>query len=323
MIQWQRFIEYLITIWVIITLNFCLPRMMPGDPFLSLAGEDGQELGQYSENERAYQLEWYGMNQPIHIQYVRYLGNFFIGNWGVSIHFNEKVFLILMERLPWTLLLVLSAVFFSTIIGVLLGGISAWYQGMWIDSAIYLSLILITEIPAFLLGLIFLFIFAAGLGWFPLSGAITHFAEHASWSTRLIDICHHAVLPIVSLTIVRTSGTYLLSRSSMISTIAKDYIRTATAKGLSNFRILVHHVMRNAMLPIVTRIFLTLGSLVSGTILVENVFAYPGLGRLLREAVMLHDYPLIQGIFVMVMVCVLTANLIADLIYGKLDPRVA
>jgi len=130
-------------------------------------------------------------------------------------------------------------------------------------------LIFISEIPAFLLGLLMLFVFAAGMGWFPLSGAVTHYADFQSVWEKLADISRHAALPMVSLAVVRTSGIYLLARNSMISTIARDYVRTATAKGLSRRRILFRHVMRNAMLPIVTRVFLTLGSLVGGAILVE------------------------------------------------------
>ena len=317
-----RVMEYMITIGVIITLNFCLPRMMPGDPFLSLAGEDGMETGQYTEKERQYHMAWYGLDRPVHLQYVSYLKNLAMGNWGYSIHFNDHVASILLERLPWTLFLVLTAVVLSTVFGVLLGAVSAWYQGRWIDGGIYLSLILIAEIPAFLLGLMLLFIFAAGYGWFPLSGAMTHFAVYGSGLERLADICRHAVLPVMSLTIVRSSGIYLLARSSMISTIEKEYIRTATAKGLPRRQIITRHVMRNAMLPVVTRVFLTLGSLVGGAILVENVFTYPGLGRLMREAVLLHDYPLIQGIFLLVTGCVLTANFFADFLYVRIDPRV-
>jgi peptide/nickel transport system permease protein len=183
-------------------------------------------------------------------------------------------------------------------------------------------LILLSEVPAFLLGLVLLFTFAAGLGLFPLSGAITHFANYSSWWEKLLDILHHAFLPVMALTIARLGGMYLLSRNSMTTVLEKDYLRTAWAKGLPQKRIIFRHALRNAMLPIVTRVFLSLGSLVGGAILVENVFAYPGLGHLMREAVMVHDYPLVQGIFLVVTICVLLANFLADLVYRKLDPRI-
>lgn len=321
-LQKFRIIEYMVTVWIIISFNFFLPRMMPGDPFLSLAGEDGQEIGQYSEKERQYQREWYGLDQPIIEQYFNYAGNLITGKWGYSIHFNADVSEIIFQRLPWTLFLVFFSVVLSTLLGVCAGGISAWYQGRWIDSCIYVTFILVAEIPAFLLGLILLFIFAADLGWFPLSGAVTHYANHQNLYGQIKDILHHAVLPVISLSIVRTGGMYLLARNSMVSVLGKDYVRTAVAKGLTKPRILLGHVLKNAMLPIITRLFLTLGSLAGGAILVENVFSYPGLGRLMQESVILHDYPLVQGIFFFVTICVLFANFMADFLYRRLDPRI-
>ena len=318
----SKIIEYILTLWIILTLNFFLPRLMPGDPFLFVAGDEGNTVAQDTESIRESYIKYYGLGQPVHIQYVHYIFELFQGHLGHSFHFNESVSAILLKRFPWTVFLIVSAVVLSTIIGIVLGSISAWFQGRFLDQFLYLCLILIAEIPAFLLALIFLFIFSAEFNLFPLSGAITHFAGYKGWKW-LADICHHAALPILSLTLVRSSGMYLLARNSMITVIAKDYIRTATAKGLSQYRILFRHIIKNAMLPIVTRIFLSLGSLVGGAILVENVFSYPGLGLLMREAVLMHDYPLIQGIFLLVTVCVLTANYLADWVYGCLDPRVS
>lgn len=316
-----RSLEYLFTMWVIVTLNFVLPRVMPGDPFLHLSGQAGEETAVFSEAQRQLYMETYGLERPMARQYISYISGLFAGNLGGSLYFNEPVVDILLERLPWTLLLVGGSVVMSTLAGVILGGISAWFRGGGIDGTLYLLLIFISEIPPFLLGLLLLFVFGAAMGWFPLSGAVSHYADFQSSWERGMDIGRHAVLPMVSLAVVRTSGIYLLARSSMINTISRDYVRTATAKGLPRRRVLLRHVMRNAMLPIVTRVFLTLGSLVGGAILVENVFDYPGLGRLMREAVLMHDYPLIQGIFLLVTACVLLANFIADFFYAALDPR--
>jgi len=317
-----KIIEYFITLWIILTLNFFLPRLMPGDPFLFVSGDEGNALAQNNESVRKAYIQLYGLDNPAHVQYIHYFFELFQGNFGQSLHFNESVGSILSKRLPWTVFLVVSAVFFSTLIGVIFGSISAWFQGRWIDSLLYFCLILIAEIPAFLLALILLFIFAVELNLFPMSGAITHFAGYRGW-IWLADVFHHAALPILSLTLVRSSGMFLLTRNSMITVISKDYIRTATAKGLNKYRILFRHILKNAMLPIITRIFLTLGSLVGGAILVENVFSYPGLGLLMREAVLMHDYPLIQGIFLLVTVFVLSANYISDWIYACLDPRIS
>lgn len=318
----MRGVEYLMTVWVIVTINFFLPRAMPGDPFLHLSADTGEETARFSDAQRQYYIEYYGLNRPVARQYLIYLKQMISGDLGESIYFNEPVNRILVKRLPWTLFLVLSAVAFSTIIGVALGGLSAWFQGRLVDGLLYAGLILVSEIPAFLLGLLLLFVFAARLDFFPLSGAMTHFKTYGGWWERAADILHHAVLPVISLTLVRIGGMYLLSRGSLSGILNKDYIRTAWAKGITRPRILFFNALRNALLPIATRVFLSLGSLIGGAILVENVFSYPGLGQLMREAVIAHDYPLVQGIFLLMAVGVLSANFLADHLYHRLDPRV-
>lgn len=315
--------EYLLTILVVVTLNFLLPRAMSGDPFLFLSGEEaGDIIVPYSEEQREQYLEFYGLNKPVVSQYFSYLSELCRGNLGFSLYYNAPVSSIILNRLVWTIFLVLAAVLFSTLIGVALGCISAWYREKWVDKSLYTLMITISEIPAFLLGLVLLFTLAAGLGLFPLSGAMTHFADYRHWWDKAYDILHHAFLPVTALVIARLGGMYLLSRNSMTTVLAKDYIRTAQAKGLQKKRIIYRHALKNALLPIVTRIFLSIGGMVGGAILVENVFAYPGLGLLMRQSVMYHDYPLIQGIFLVVTIFVLLANFTADLVYGKLDPRV-
>ena len=314
--------EYGVVIWVIITLNFFLPRAMPGDPFLIISGENDEEIAQFSDEQRAYYRELYGLDKPLPIQYGSYLFSLMRLDLGQSLYFNAPVSSLIVERLPWSLLLVGASIILSTTLGLLLGGVAALFRGLWIDTSLYFSLIVISEIPAFLLALMLLFLFSATLEWFPLSGAMTHFMEFDGVGARFIDIARHAVLPVISLTIVRMGGMFLLARNSMIRVLSKDYIRTAEAKGLSRVRILTAHIMRNAMLPVATRFFLSLGGFVGGAILVETVFSYPGLGYLMREAVLVQDYPLIQGIFLLVTVAVLLANFVADQIYPKLDPRI-
>lgn len=318
----RKLMEYIITVWIIVTLNFLLPRLMPGDPFLILSSQEGDDITGFSEDQRQYYVEQYGFDKPIPVQYARYLIGLAQGDLGYSIYYNESVLDILLRRLPWTLFLVTAAILFSTIIGTALGAVSAGFRHFRMERLLFLGLIILSEIPAFLLGLVLLFVFAAGMRMFPLSGAMMHFSAHTTLWETTIDIAWHAVLPIATLTIVRTGGIYLLARNSMITVLAKDYLQTARAKGLGPLRIFRRHTLRNALLPIVTRIFLSLGGLVGGAILVENVFNYPGLGRLMRDAVTVHDYPLIQGIFLIVTMMVLTANFMADLIYKRLDPRI-
>nr|WP_319392593.1 ABC transporter permease [uncultured Desulfobacter sp.] len=314
--------SYLVTVWIIVTLNFLLPRMMPGDPFVHLSGDEGEDLPEFTEAQKSYYMEQYGFDDPLAVQYARYLVKLARGDLGASVYFNSPVTAILARRLPWTLGLVTAAVTLSTIIGTFLGVVSAALRHQWADRLLFVGLILISEIPAFLMGLVILFIFGAALDLFPLSGAMSHFTGQMTIMEKTVDIAKHAALPVATLTLARLGGVYLLARNSLVTVLEKDFMVTARAKGLTKIRIFWRHALRNALLPIVTRVFMSLGALVGGAVLVENVFNYPGLGRLLRESVMIQDYPLIQGIFLLVTLAVLSANFMADMIYRRLDPRV-
>ena len=311
------------TFLVILTLNFFIPRLMPGDPFIFLSSSEGQVTTTYSEEQIAKYKAYYGLDKPMIVQYTSYLTNLLQGNIGYSIYYNNSVLTVIGKRVIWTVSIVLAAIFISCLIGTVLGSLSAWYRNGAFDKVLYSFIIALSEIPAFLIGIMFLFILAAKLGLFPLSGGIKTFADYSNSGEKITDILHHAFLPVLTLSIVRLGEFYLLSRNSMIAVLTKDYMRTARAKGLHNKRIIFRHALKNALLPIVTRVFLSLGAVFSGAILVENVFNYPGVGRLMREAVMVRDYVLIQGIFLFVAVTVLTMNLLADIIYRRLDPRVS
>lgn len=314
--------SYLVTVWVILTLNFMLPRLMPGDPFVFLSGEEGEDLPEISRAQADYYKARYGLDDPLILQYGRYLACLARGDLGQSLYYNVPVSAMLARRLPWTLAIVILAVAFSTTLGTLIGGIAAAFRNQWADRLLFTGLIVVSEIPAFLLGLVLLFVFAASLRLFPLSGAMTHFAGPMTLGETLADICRHGFLPVATLTLARLGGLFLLARNSLITVMAKDYMVTARAKGLKRVRIFWRHALRNAMLPIVTRVFMSLGALTGGAILVENVYHYPGLGRLMQEAVIYQDYPLIQGIFLLVTLAVLSANFAADLVYRRLDPRI-
>ncbi len=318
-----KMVSYLITVWVILTLNFLLPRLMPGDPFVYLSGEEGEDLPEISEAQKNYYMIQYGFDDPLYLQYGRYFARLARGDLGQSIYYNTPVSIMLARRLPWTLGLVCLAVLFSTILGTLLGGIAAALRHHWVDRFLFMGLIVVSEIPAFLLGLVMLFFFAAFLKLFPLSGAMTPFPGPMTALEKLSDICRHGALPVATLTLARLGGIFLLARNSLVTIMARDYLITARAKGLGRGRIFWRHALRNAMLPIVTRVFMSLGALTGGAILVENVFNYPGLGKLMRQAVLYQDYPLIQGIFLLVTLAVLLANFMADLVYKHLDPRIS
>lgn len=316
-----RIIEYLLTLMVLISLNFALPRMMPGDPFLHQSGETDELVAFYSREQIEYYHEYYGLNKPLSEQYLTYLKEISRGDLGFSFYYKDQVSAIILSRLPWTLLLLIGAMGLSLIFGILLGSYSAWHRGGWQDSILYTLLVVFSEIPAFLVGLALLIWLAAGLGAFPLSGAVTHFAVYSSPWEKLLDILHHAALPILTLTLARTGSIYLLVRNSLGTVLTKDYMTTARAKGLRGFRIRYTHALRNALLPLFTRVAIQLGALLGGAILAENVFSYPGIGVLMRSAVIVRDYPLIQGIFLVMSVSVMAANMLADLAYKYIDPR--
>jgi len=317
-----RAIEYMLTFLVIITLNFALPRMMPGDPFLHYAGEVDEVVTLYSREQIQYFREYYGLDRPLHQQYLTYLKELASGDLGFSYYYKENVSTIILRRLPWTIFLVVSAMGLSIIIGIILGSYSAWLRNKWQDKALYTILIVISEIPAFLVGLALLIWLGAGLGLFPLAGAVTPFASYSSAWEKVLDILHHAALPVLTLTLARTGGIYLLVRNSLSTVLTKDYMRTARAKGLKEFRIRYVHALRNALMPLFTRVAIQLGALLGGAILAENVFSYPGIGVLMRSAVMVRDYPLIQGIFLVLAIGVMGANMLADLAYRYIDPRI-
>ncbi len=317
-----RLIEYSITILFILSFNFFIPRLMPGDPFTFISSEAGDITITYTEDEINKYKEYYGLDEPLYVQYTNYLTDTFTGNFGYSMYYHEDVLDLIIKRMWWTVGLVASSLILSSLIGIILGSISAWNRNNKADYFLYIILLGVSEIPSFLLGILFLFIFAAKFGWFPLSGGISNFVEYNSLYEKFLDIAHHAALPVLTLTIVGIGGFYILSRNSMVSVLSKDYIKTARAKGLTKRRQIFRHALRNSILPLITRIFLSLGTMFGGAILVENVFNYPGLGRLMRDAVLLRDYPLIQGIFLFVTVFVLIMNFVADIVYKKLDPRV-
>ena len=317
----KRILEYMLTFLVILTLNFFLPRMMPGDPFLHLSGAAGEEVWAFTAEQREYFTEYYGLDRPLSEQYIEYLGGIFQGDLGFSYYYREDVSSIIMRRIPWTLFMVVGAVSLSLLIGIFMGIFSAWHRESWRDKFLYLFMVIFSEIPAFLLGILMLIFFAAGLGFFPLSGAMSHFAGYTGWD-HFKDILHHAALPVITLSLARAGGIYMLVRNTCTTVLGKDYIRTARAKGLAEKRVRYRHVLKNVLLPLITRVALQIGALVGGAVLVENVFAYPGLGLLMREAVFVRDYPLLQGIFLVLAFGVLGANLLADLLYRFLDPRI-
>lgn len=315
--------RFLLTLLILLAINFLLPRMMPGDPFSTASSDvEGEDVVIMTEAQRMYYMEYYRLDRPLHEQFFIYLKNLAVGDLGKSISNKMPVRDVILIHLPWTILIVFSATFISTVCGVLLGTLSARNRKRGFDRFMMIGLIAFAEIPSFLLGLILLLIFVVQLRLFPLAGAVTPFADYGSVCDQVGDIAYHAFLPVLTLSLSQLTGVYLLTRNTLITVTTKDYVRTARAKGLGERVVWTRHALRNALLPVVTRTGFMIGTLMGGSVLVESVFSYPGLGMTLRSAVIGRDYPLIQGILLVVAISILVCNLAVDLIYRRLDPRV-
>lgn len=312
---------YALAAWVSITLNFFLPRMMPGDPGDALMGrmQGRVEPRTIDAMRKAYGLS----DDPLWQQYVDYLGNVMRGEFGVAISaFPTPVTEVIMTAFPWTVLLGLTATVIAFVLGNILGVFGAWSRGGKLDSIMPPTMIFIGSFPYFWLALLALYFMGFQWGWFPLRHAYgTDISP--SWSFDFVlSVLTHLILPAASLVIVALGGWVLGMRNAMISTLSEDYVMMAEAKGLPQRRVMFNYAARNAILPNVTAFGMQLGFILGGALLTEIVFSYPGLGYQLLGAVRNLDYPLMQGIFLILTFSVLGANLIMDLLYVRLDPRV-
>jgi peptide/nickel transport system permease protein len=226
----------------------------------------------------------------------------------------------ILERLPWTLLLAVSSLLVSAVVGIVVGAASAWKRGSKLDIGLLNTMIFIRSMPSFWVGMMLISMVAVRLGLLPSQGAVTPAADYEGFE-RSMDIAGHAILPIVTLSILTVPGIYLTMRYTMLGVLGEDFIRTARSKGLSERTILFRHMIPNALIPVVTVLALRFGFAFGGTVVVETVFSYPGLGRLIFEAVAGRDYPVMQASFLLFTLAVLFSNILADWLYPRLDPR--
>ncbi len=313
-----RMLQYVMLIVVILVLNFMLPRAMPGTPLAFLAGED---VGLMTTEQREEVMAQHGLDRPLPHQFARYMGNLLQGDFGYSFQQRRPITDILMERLPWTLLLAGANLVLTTIIGVLVGAVAAWRRGGRADAGLLATFVFMAAMPSFWIGMILVAVFAAQLGWFPVYGAYSTYAGLTGWE-RIVDIGRHLVLPLTSLVFISVSSVFFTMRYSMLSVLREDYISMARAKGVPERLVKYRHAMRNALLPVLTIFMLNLGFIFSGAVVIETVFAYPGIGRLLFQAVLTRDYPVLQATFLLITMTVIIANIVADLLYPLFDPRV-
>jgi peptide/nickel transport system permease protein len=315
--QGSPVLQYIVVLFVAVTLNFLLPRLMPGNPLVLLAGVD---VGLMTPEERQEIIEAAGLDQPLTAQYIDYLSGLARGDFGYSYRQNRPIGDIITERLPWTLLLAFSSLVISAIVGILLGALSAWRRGSKLDLGLLNGMIAIDSLPSFWIGMLFIAIFAVQLRWLPSQGAVTPAARFTG-GEQIRDVVLHAIMPIATLSILSVPRIYLTMRYTMIGVLGEDFIRTARAKGVSERNVLLHHMIPNALCPVVTVLALRFGFAFGGTVIIETVFSYPGLGRLIFEAVSGRDYPVMQAAFLLFTIAVLCSNILADWLYPRLDPR--
>ncbi|MBW4077059.1 MAG: ABC transporter permease [Acidobacteria bacterium] len=314
----RRLSLYVVTAWVAITANFILPRLMPGNPVETLIG---QLQGRVSPQQvRAIQLAFgMGLKQNIVQQYFGYLGQLMHGHLGVSITLSAPVSSILRSAVPWTVGLIGVSTILSFLVGTIAGTMLGWTRGSRFDSLIPLTTFF-QAVPYFFLGTVMLLIFGSNLHWFPVLGAYSS-NLNPGWSWAFVfSLIRYGELPVLTIVLSSVAGWMLGMRNMMITMVAEDFVLMAVAKGLPRRKVIMH-AARNAVLPSVANLSLAIGLVVSGALLVELVFNYPGVGNLLLQAVLNEDYPLIQGIFLVITMTVLAANLLADVMYFVLDPR--
>jgi peptide/nickel transport system permease protein len=313
---------FVLTLWAVVTLNFLIPRLQPGDPaeimVQKLAGKNAQL------NQAQVQAMRQLLGTPdgsLFTQYLQYLNQLLHGNLGISYnYFPFRVTQVIGQAFWWTVVLVTVVQVLSFVIGILLGAFAAWKRNGRFDTITTLVSTFLGTLQPFWIALLLIFGLGYGLGWFATAGGYEQSTPGFNWPF-VYDAISHAFLPALTLMIVTPIGWILGMRNTMVMNLSEDYIRLAQAKGLPDKVVALRYAARNALLPSVTGFALALGGVLGGTIMVETVFDYPGLGRLMGEAVGLKDYPLLQALMLLTAVATLVANLVADLLYGVLDPR--
>lgn len=313
----RRIAQYLLVLLGAIVINFALPRLAPGSVVDFVVPP--AEAGSLTAEQRLEILDRYGLADPLPVQFWAYLSALPRGDLGVSVIHGRPVRDLLLERLPWTLLLVGGSVALSTVIGTVIGFRSGWRRGTRRDVGTMSLVLLIQAMPAFFIAMLLVLAFSVELGWFPVYGALP--ASAVGGLSNVWEVVRRLILPLVSLTAVSVGAIYLVSRPAIVSESREDYVLMAAGKGL-DWRRVRGHAQRNALIPVTTIAMINVGDLVGGAVVIETVFAYPGVGRLIYTSVLSRDYPVLQGAFFLLAVTVIAANLLADMAYPWLDPRV-
>ena len=297
----RRLLLTIPVVWIVVTLVFALVHLVPGDPVAQMLGEGAA----VTEVERLRQE--LGLDRPILDQYVSYMSGIFRGDLGVSFRNQETVFESVAQRYPATIQLAVAAIVLSFLIAVPLGVLAAVRRGSIADRSIGAFTLVGLSLPNFVLGPLMILLFSIGLGWLPVSGR---------------ESLAHLILPALTMGGVMAAITTRMVRSSMLEEIHQDYVRTARAKGLSEGRVLFRHALQNGLIPVLTVMGLQFGNLLTGAIIIETIFSWPGLGQLLFQAISARDYPLVQGCILAIALTYIVVNRLTDVIYSLVDPRI-
>jgi peptide/nickel transport system permease protein len=315
----QRLAQMLLVLWVVATLLFLIFRLMPGNPLAAYIDPN------FTVDQQQALIHEFGLDLPLWQQYLIFLRASAVGSMGQSFFYHAPVAQLVWEALPNTLILVLGAVIIAFLIGATCGAFLAWRRGTAVETAGISLALAVRAAPEFWVGMILLAVFSFSLRWFPSSGTASPGVQYASFWTQLTspDFLRHLALPLVTFVLYLQGLPLLLMRTNMLDVLEEEFVVMARMKGLPESRILLRHAARNALLPVVTAFALVIGYSIGGDVVIENVFSWPGLGRLLVRAVAAKDYPLAQGAFLLIAALAILMNLLADLVYPWLDPRVS
>lgn len=313
----KRILHYLLLLALVITVNFFLPRLLPGSPIKTLTGE---EVGSLTAAEKQGILAAYDLDKPLGKQFLLYLRNLFTLNWGNSYSKRQPIWRLIRSRTGWTLLLAGSNLLISTVIGSLLGLFAASHRQSRRGAAALIGSTVISSLPSFWVAMILLSVFGAQLGWFPLYGAYDLWGKYTGFA-RFLDILRHLALPLITMVFTSFMMFFTTARYGALQVLSDDYIKMAYMRGISPGRVRGAYVLRNTWIPVFTMVMLDVGYLLSGSVLIETVFSYPGLGSLMQEAVRARDYPLIQYTFLVSSTLTIFAMFLADLCQPLVDPR--
>ncbi len=318
----QRLGFYILAFLVAVTINFFLPRMMPGDPIQSFLARLAQNGGQITpETVTALEsLYGYSSSTPLWQQFFSYLYSILNGEWGISTRFFQPVVDVLGRGMLWTLLLVGSFLVLSYTLTTLGGIWVAWKRGSRIDSFVTVGSVVVSSIPAVVMALLLYFIFASDLGWFPTGYAYDPALDPAFTWEFISSVLYHLALPLMAMVLL-AMGNIMGMRSNMINQLGEDFIVMGWAKGVPDRNVMLNYGARNAILPVVTAFAMSVGGIFAGSLIIEIIFNYPGIGQIMFQGMVARDYPLIQGYLLLMTLMVLSANMIADVLLLALDPR--